>query len=485
MAHDPNQPDDPLTGDVPSEERPLETESPRRAASVQFDIEGDVGAAAAMREAMDPANQSLADALRLSYRVLQIVIVLLIALFVISGFKTIEPGQTGVATTFGRITDHGGLQPGLELNWPAPIGSYDVFERSGRYVSDENVYTPSAEGMQTQEQAIDQSTSRRGIRPGRDGSLLTADGGIMHMKIGAYWEISDAIGFSRGIDDTESTSIVRLVMQNAAVGLASTRTMADLNTMSTDEIADTLQSSMQSLISDLHVGITVTGIDVIERPQPPFTVQKASAALADARVGKTSMIEQAKFDARESMVRVIGNSGGELVKLINDYERSWEAGERSVYEAKLAAINGILEGDDVGGQVAQIVNAARGYEATIDRTLGSDYRRFAALLPAYREHPELVVRQMWLESLGNVLQRQDIEIVYVPEFISAIRLDIEGSEAVQNLRHDLRLNQSEATRRIEGLDLINPFVLRSIQMNAQGPGRQLKIDGGTVTGRGR
>jgi hypothetical protein len=197
------------------------------------------------------------------------------------------------------------------------------------------------------------------------------------------------------------------------------------------------------------------------------------------------MIEQAKFDARESMVRVIGNSGGELVKLINDYERSWEAGERSVYEAKLAAINGILEGDEVGGQVAQIVNAARGYEATIDRTLGSDYRRFAALLPAYREHPELVVRQMWLESLGNVLQRQDIEIVYVPEFISAIRLDIEGSEAVQNLRHDLRLNQSEATRRIEGLDLINPFVLRSIQMNAQGPGRQLKIDGGTVTGRGR
>ncbi|MEY5031911.1 MAG: hypothetical protein RL354_942, partial [Planctomycetota bacterium] len=45
---------------------PLETEAPRRAASARFEVAGrdDLG----MRDALDPATQSLGDALKLSYR---------------------------------------------------------------------------------------------------------------------------------------------------------------------------------------------------------------------------------------------------------------------------------------------------------------------------------------------------------------------------------------------------------------------------------
>src|SRR5262249_54239227 len=71
-------------------------EAPRRAASAQFIVDAEVGAEAAMREAMDPANQSLADALRLSFRVLQGVMVVLVILFVFSGVQTVEQGQSGV-----------------------------------------------------------------------------------------------------------------------------------------------------------------------------------------------------------------------------------------------------------------------------------------------------------------------------------------------------------------------------------------------------
>ena len=61
---DPVEPDD--LG-VPSE-APYGTEAdesaPRRAASAEFAVERTVGSEAMLREAMDPANQSLADALR-------------------------------------------------------------------------------------------------------------------------------------------------------------------------------------------------------------------------------------------------------------------------------------------------------------------------------------------------------------------------------------------------------------------------------------
>ena len=72
-------------GDVPIEGEPQGVEPPRRTASAQFAVEAEVGSQAALREAMDPANQSLADALRLSFQVLQGVIVVLIALFMLGG----------------------------------------------------------------------------------------------------------------------------------------------------------------------------------------------------------------------------------------------------------------------------------------------------------------------------------------------------------------------------------------------------------------
>src|SRR5215470_16874631 len=85
------------------EEAPIavDDDAPRRAASARFIVDGQVGTDAAMRDAMDPANQSLADALRLSFRVLQIVMLVLVVLFLASGFRTVKEGQSGVATVWG------------------------------------------------------------------------------------------------------------------------------------------------------------------------------------------------------------------------------------------------------------------------------------------------------------------------------------------------------------------------------------------------
>jgi hypothetical protein len=78
-------------------------DAPRRGASAQYTVSASAGAEAAMRQAMDPANQSLGEALRLSYRVLQVAILVLVVVFLFSGFQQVQDGQTGVKTFFGRI----------------------------------------------------------------------------------------------------------------------------------------------------------------------------------------------------------------------------------------------------------------------------------------------------------------------------------------------------------------------------------------------
>ena len=85
------------------EQASAEMEAPRRAASARFIVDSEVGSDAAIRDAMDPANQSLADALRMSFRVLQAVILVLVVLFLASGLRTVDEGKTGVRTRWGRI----------------------------------------------------------------------------------------------------------------------------------------------------------------------------------------------------------------------------------------------------------------------------------------------------------------------------------------------------------------------------------------------
>ena len=103
---------------------PPADEAPRRGASAQYTVSSGTGAEAAMRQAMDPANQSLGEALRLSYRVLQVAILALVVVFLFSGFQTVQEGQTGVKTFFGRVVGAPGdeqVSPGLQPFWPYPV----------------------------------------------------------------------------------------------------------------------------------------------------------------------------------------------------------------------------------------------------------------------------------------------------------------------------------------------------------------------------
>ena len=78
-------------------------DAPRREASAQLQVSEPIAAEAAIRQAMDPANQSLGEALKLSYRLLQFAILGLLVTFLFSGFQTVKEGFSGVKTVFGRV----------------------------------------------------------------------------------------------------------------------------------------------------------------------------------------------------------------------------------------------------------------------------------------------------------------------------------------------------------------------------------------------
>src|SRR5437660_231863 len=96
----------------------------RRGASVTLRpaSAGDGQRAQSVGELMDPANRSLADALKIAYRLLLLAIGVMIVLFAFSGVQQVQVTEVGVREFLGKL-ETVNLEQGLRFSWPQPIGN--------------------------------------------------------------------------------------------------------------------------------------------------------------------------------------------------------------------------------------------------------------------------------------------------------------------------------------------------------------------------
>ncbi|MCI0364173.1 MAG: hypothetical protein L0Y44_04650 [Phycisphaerales bacterium] len=486
QSFDPKDPRDPVEGlSQPYETEPLEVEddAPRRAASARFIVDSEVGSSAALRDAMDPANQSLADALRLSFRVLQAVILVLVVLFLISGFGNVRDGQSGVRTVFGKIVPTRGqitLSPGPQFSiYPYPIGEFIAFDIENRNVDLGEVFFPLSRGR-GYDLMLQQAAVSDNLIPGRDGSLITKDGDLAHLKLAARYVIDQPEQFVKEVNDSESEraadKIVQLALQRAAVQVSAGLTLQELtNPNSVEETRQRLQKSAQQILDDARCGVQLASVQ-IQRAIAPLAIEKTAGDQQAARIEATEAVERARQFYEETLDRMAGGRYRELLALIEEYEGALDRQDEAASAQKLAAINDIFESPGLTGQVADIIQRARAHQSEVERTLGLQYKRFEGLLPTFRKDPELVVTQHWMNAIAQVLRRPDAEVIYVPDGCAIVRLSLNGSAQIQEIRtkNNIERRRNESDLRNMGMDPTSHY-LRGADMSAPGePGRQLK-----------
>ncbi len=474
---------DPSGKDYSVEESPLEVEPARRAASAEFVVDSDVGSAAALREAMDPANRSLTDALQMSFRVLQLVIVVLLVLFLFSGFKTVGTSQSGVATVWGRIIDRDGLQPGLQMNWPPPIGEFVLFESEGREVDDGAAFLSQNMRQLGMERSLEASGSRDRLTPSKDGSFLTDGGELAHIGIDTKYRITNPAIFLSTIADADADSIVRVAVERAVVHVGGSMKLKVLqDDLSNAEIEELIADKAQSVLDEIDSGMKISQVIVRNEVMPPTRILKKQEEFSQSRQRAAEKIERANKAAQESLIGIAGKSYPELARLVMAYEEAWTLDSDDA-EQKLADINAFFEGGEIAGLAARTISTAERFQSRVDQGLGREAKRFAGLLPSYREHPDLVIAEKWLEAYAAVMGRPDVEIMYVPQGLGSMGLDITGLESVRDIR---RRADIEARERAAGMlgGTSSDYMMRASEINIGKAGRQLKIDQstGTVTG---
>ena len=455
----------------------------RRVASAKFELQSQHDASMNLQDAMDTAHRSLASSLQLSFRALQVVMVLLVLLYLLSGLRTVEDSQTGVATLFGSIIDDEGLSPGLQTNWPPPIGGYVVFNAQNREAYIGGTFKPQIDARLDQQQRISKSTARKGLVPGRDGSLITSDGDLAHISIAAEWEIVDPIQFAQTIPDANGDEFIELALERATIHIAGSVTLEELIDKPIDELRSLIRIEAQKTLHDLQSGIRLSEVTVPSEPEPPLFIQKSYAAFDSAKINAETSIELATAKAHEMLIEAVGSHYDEFIKLINAYELAAEGNDTKDAQISLDNINTFLQSDKVSGKVSNSLSLAKGYRSIVETTLGQDAKRFASILPKYRQHPQLVIQSKWLEMYSRVLAQADLESIFVPEYIESVRLGVTGSDEIAQLRHRLLLNKKEYKAFTDGADLVNPWILKARDINIDGPSRELSITDGEVSGR--
>jgi regulator of protease activity HflC (stomatin/prohibitin superfamily) len=243
----------------------------------------------------------------------------------------------------------------------------------------------------------------------------------------------------------------------------------------TEEVKASIRDQAQANLDRLRCGLVLGQVDINEAAVP-LAIEKANEDLQSARVEAEEAVLNARRQAEEQLIRAAGSKYRQIADLITQYEEALDSGQETDSVRLLAAINTQLDALDVAGDVARVIGSARTYQSQIEASLGSAVQRFNALLGPFRENPQLVIRKHWLETFAAVLNKPDVEIVYVPNTLGMAQLLLNGSDLVQQRRREARLYQKERKSVEQFVDPAAPFIRSGSDMVIGQPGRQLQLD---------
>lgn len=480
MTTEPNGPSGPKGEEV---EEALD--APRRAASARFEVaqREDAG----MREALDPATQSLGEALKLSYRILQVGILALVVMFLFSGFQSVNEGFTGVKTLFGAIAGKEGeeqLQPGLQPFWPYPVGDLVVFEQK-RIVRLDDEFWPAKRNQgdltqKTLDQQIETAEASAGLRPGSDGLLLTRDGDIVHARFEADYVVADAVKFLEATSPQAADRMVRAAMCQAAVEAASTLTLGEF-TETRDLVGPAVRERAQRTLDRLASGIELAAVRAPERIAP-LAVQNRLRDVQNQRESAKTEVERARQQAVTTLTQIAGGEVYvELLALIREYEEALGAGRTADAEAVLVRLGARMEARDIGGEVSRVILRAQSAESSLRARLEREVERLESLASSFRDSNSQVVQQLWLDAVREVLENPQAEVFSAPNFLGMLNLRVTSSSEVMQARRDAEIQRKKmenAARDAGGF-----YAPNSEQIYIGKPGRRLKRDASGGVGR--
>ena len=303
------------------------------------------------RGAEDAGAQALSEALRSSFRVVKLLMLVLAVVLIASCVFTVRPNQIAVKLRLGRPVGVGSaqlLKPGLHWAFPYPIDevvyvsvgeSHTITSTAGWYFQTPEELAAGAEKPQPLGM----------LRAGVDGYTLTGEGDIIHARATLSYRVTDPVSYVFNFANV--TNLLEHILDNALFYASARFTADDALYRNKAAFQETVMDRVNRRIDQLKLGVTIEPREVrTEAPVdvvPAFNnvliaqnegdkkIQEAEAYARSATnraIGEASVILRSGQTASNYLVATMAAAADEFNKLLPHYER-----ERELFKQRLLA----------------------------------------------------------------------------------------------------------------------------------------------------
>ncbi|MGL4322965.1 MAG: FtsH protease activity modulator HflK [Beijerinckiaceae bacterium] len=277
---------------------------------------------------------------------------LLVGGWLLTGFYTVKNNEVGINMVFGKYT--GTVQPGLNYNWPSPIGQ---------------VLKPRVTEVNTMEIGVRAAVDpRRATRATVDeGLMLTGDENIVDIDFNVQWQINPAAPQDYVFNLRSPEATVKAVAESAMREVIGKRNIQQILTTDRQAIEVEVKTHMQEILDGYKSGIVIRIVQLL-KADPPNEVIEAFRDVQAARQDQ----DRAKNEAETYASKIVPEARGDATRVVQEAE---------AYKS-------------------QTVAEARGAAA-----------RFESIFTEYKKAPEVTRERMFLETMERVFGKMDKIII--------------------------------------------------------------------------
>ncbi len=409
-------------------------------------------------QGLDPAQRSLADALRVSFNILKFFMVILVIVYLASGVFRVDEQYRAVRLRLGEIIGDV-YEPGWHFGLPYPVEEIVRVKITTQElaVTKEFWHEVKADDTRTRDEMAQEAG--RPLNPLKDGSLLTGDANIVHAKYKVSYSISadDTKDYVENIGDATLAQRVVLVAVERGIVHAVASVEADnfLGGRANQRIA---KNRAQDILDELKTGIEIQTF-AASMTAIPLPVYQSWHAVSNAESRKGQLIEQARIDAAKTLGETAGEARDGLKQLVREYEEALVLDDQALSDKLGTELNDAFDnlrmdpqrtGAHIGGLVAELMNDAITYRTQTVQTVEADANRFKQLYDKYLSTPVILVNRQWQQMRQDILSG-DVETLYMPT--ENLWIEMNPDPIVEREREKRRIeDQAAKQRKQEALD---------------------------------
>ena len=318
------------------------------------------GPAAPADTPVDAGSQALSEALRSSFAIIRVVMIVLVVVFFASGFFTVGPAQRAIILRFGKPLGEGEkalLGPGkLHWSFPYPIDECVKVNITGI----QQVESMVGWYAQTPEQKLSgiepPVTPGTPLNPAVDGYVLTADNNIIHTRAILTYRINEPIRYV--FNFVNASNAVQSALDNALLYTASQFKVDDILTRDVAGFQEAVRRHVTQSVEKRELGIVVEQCAV--QSIRPRQLKDAFDNVIDAAQKRGKVLNEARSYENQVTNRASADSESRI-------------------------------------------NLAQSERARLVSDVAAQAERFQEILPQYQRQPSLFVQQRLTETLGRVL----------------------------------------------------------------------------------